>query len=170
MGSNMAYADLQLCERRTWVQRVLGGAVVLLWLLNVGSVGWSHEAKAPYQEAVRAYSQNRDAEALEAVKRALSIYPNYAEAHFLMGLISMRQNRTAEATAAIQKAVSIYPNFAEAHYQLAVLLQQQKKLKPAEAELLKAVEIFPNYTEASLLLAGIYEQQKEPDKALTAYR
>ena len=61
--------------------RVLWGLVISVILLGGGHVVWSHEAKAPYQKAVRAYSQHRDAEALDAVKRALSIYPNYAEAH-----------------------------------------------------------------------------------------
>ena len=57
---------------------------------------------------------NHDAEAIEAIKRALNIYPNYAEAHFLLGLIYARQKKAADAVAAFQKAISVYPNFAEA--------------------------------------------------------
>ena len=105
----------------TWV---IWGAALLMMLLG-SDVVWGHEAKAAYQEAVRAYSQHRDPEALDAVTRALSIYPNYAEAHFLLGLIAIRQNRVAEATEVFQKAVSIYPNFAEARYHVAAVLRQQ---------------------------------------------
>ena len=79
-----------MSERRTYLSRVVWGLVISVVLLGGGHGVWSHEAKAPYQEAVRAYSQHRDAEALNAVKRALSIYPNYAEAHFLLGLIAVR--------------------------------------------------------------------------------
>jgi tetratricopeptide (TPR) repeat protein len=123
--------------------RVVWGLMISAVFLGGGHGVWSQEAKAPSREAVRAYSQKRDAEALDAVKRALSIYPNYAAAHFLLGLIAARQHKAADATEAFQKAVNIYPNFAEAWYQLAVLLQQQHTLKPAEAELRKTVEIFP---------------------------
>src|SRR5688572_12875656 len=93
------------------------GFAVLLSLLAAVEGAWGHEAKAPYQEAVRAYSENRDPEALEAITRTLDIYPNYAEAHFLQGLIYSRQHKAADAITSFQKAISIYPNYAEARYQ-----------------------------------------------------
>jgi tetratricopeptide (TPR) repeat protein len=56
--------------------------MISLILLGGGHGVWSHEAKAPYQEAVRAYSQNRDAEAVDAFEAAIRARPDFLQAHY----------------------------------------------------------------------------------------
>ena len=52
---------------------------------------------------------------------ALRINPDYAEAHYNLGVVYGQQGRTDEAIREYQAALRINPDYAEAHYNLGVV-------------------------------------------------
>lgn len=60
-------------------------------------------------------------EAAEKLRKAVSIYPNHAYAHNLLGVALREQGQFKDAKASYLKAISIDKNYANAHYNLAVL-------------------------------------------------
>ena len=86
-------------------------------------------------------------EAIEASTMALSIKPNYAEAHNNMSIALKEQGMLKEALDATKKALSIKPNFAEALYNMGCVLYEQGKLKEALETYKKAILIKPNFAE-----------------------
>lgn len=59
--------------------------------------------------------------AAEKLRKAVSIYPNHAYAHNLLGVALREQGQFNDAKASYLKALSIDKNYANAHYNLAVL-------------------------------------------------
>ena len=85
--------------------------------------------------------QGKLAEAIEAYTKALSINPNYAEAHNNMGIILQDQGKQEEAIEAYIKALSINPDYTDAHNNMGVTLQDQGKLEEAIEAYTKALSI-----------------------------
>ena len=73
---------------------LLMGITVLVTIHTSVHPSWGHEAKAPYREAVQAYSQNRDAEALIAFTAAKTLQPTMAEAFYHAGEVNSRSSST----------------------------------------------------------------------------
>ncbi|MFP6886676.1 MAG: tetratricopeptide repeat protein, partial [Opitutales bacterium] len=64
-------------------------------------------------------------EAEHHFRQAIKIDPEYAKAHFRLGLLVTETKCYGEAFEHYEKALKINPNYAEAHYQVAVLLMDQ---------------------------------------------
>jgi protein O-GlcNAc transferase len=83
-------------------------------------------------------SQNRFEQAATCFERALSIRPDYPEAHNSLSNIRRIQKKPAEAIALARKALELKPGFPDALAHSAVLFQQVcgwKELKETEPEL-----------------------------------
>jgi protein O-GlcNAc transferase len=63
-------------------------------------------------------SRDRFDEAMANFRKALEIKPNYAEAHYHMGLALADKGRLADAIASYRKALTIKPDYAEARKHL----------------------------------------------------
>lgn len=71
--------------------------------------------------------------ALDEVKQALSIEPNYVDAYNLRGLIFMRMNDPQLAQDSFQRAAALRPNDPDVAHNHGWLLCQQKKFAQSEA-------------------------------------
>ena len=60
-------------------------------------------------------------EEIREYQAALRINPDYAEAHYNLGVVYTRQGRIDEAIRELQAALRINPDFADAHYNLGVI-------------------------------------------------
>ena len=67
-------------------------------------------------------------EAIQAYNKALSIKPNYAEAHNNIGNALKDQGKLQEAVVAYKKAISNKSNYAEAYNNMGNALKDQGKL------------------------------------------
>lgn len=82
--------------------------------------------------------EGRDAEAARSFRQALSIKPNWAEAHSLLGSALAESGSLAEAEAELRKAVTLKPDYAEGWNFLGEFLKKQGKGAEAQEAFKKA--------------------------------
>jgi tetratricopeptide (TPR) repeat protein len=100
-----------------------------------------HDAAAYYHYAAMLYKRaqtdgrNDYQQAIQNVNDALRLNPNFAEAHFELGLIALAQGKMEQSIAALQKAVSLEPELAAAHYRLGLAYKRVGNETRAQEEL-----------------------------------
>jgi predicted CXXCH cytochrome family protein len=87
-------------------------------------------------------------QAQQALKRALEINPNQAEAQNLLGLVAVQKNDPAGAEAQFRDALRSQPDLAEAHNNLGNVLAGAHLYPEAEYHFQRAIAINPTYAEA----------------------
>ena len=113
--------------------------------------------KTLYLEAMVALMEQKPEKAIPPLKAALTIDPNYAEAHNTLGSIYMQQKRFAAAEAEFIKAGSnrLYLTPEKAYHNLGNLYRRQDKNEQALGCYIKAIgfnaDYFPTYYELSSL-------------------
>ena len=123
------------------------------------AVGELSEAKGIYRKILRdapnhpitlhlmgviAYQNRENDVALDFIKKALIIKPDYAEAHSNLGAVLRELGRLNDAEESYKKALSIKPDFAETHSNLGHVLHALGKFDEAADSLRKAVGIEPD--------------------------
>ena len=69
------------------------------------------------------------------LRKAISIDPTFAPAHFQLGILYEDRKKLSEAIEAYQKAIVIDPNFQAAHYRLAQVYRANREAAKANSEL-----------------------------------
>ena len=108
-------------------------------------------------------------EAIEAYKKAITIKPDYAEAHYNMGNALKEQGKLNEALEAYNKIISIKPDYAAAHNNMGIALQDLGKLDEAIEAYKKAVSINPTYSEAHYNMGNALKDLGKLEEAQEAY-
>lgn len=98
-------------------------------------------------------------EVIEASNKALSIKPNYPEAHLNIGVTLQDQAMMKEAIATFKKTLSLKPDYADIYWNLsstAETIQESKKF------LEQCLEADTNYLRAKLTMSALkfYEDDK----------
>lgn len=101
----------------------------------------------------------RTDEAIQATSRALTISPDYAPAHYALGLIREDQGRLDLARGHYETALASDPLYAEAHYNLGTLLANEGRLAEAVDHFQQALTVNPMYAQAHNNLAAIFFAQ-----------
>ena len=91
-----------------------------------------------YRSGLMLAGEGRDAEAVKAFRQALSIRPDWAEAHSLLGSILFRAGNYPEAEVELRKAVTLKPDYAEGWNFLGEFLKGQGKDGEAQEAFKKA--------------------------------
>ena len=79
--------------------------------------------------------------------------PDYANAHYNLGVTLKELGRLDEALASYTQAIALKPDLAEAHSDLGNTLQELGRLDEAEASYTQAIALKPDYAEAMLNLS-----------------
>ena len=106
---------------------------------------------------------------VDAYNKALAIEPNYADAHYNIGMALQRQGKLKEAIKAYNKALAIKPDNAEAYNNMGIALHEQGKLEEVIEAYNKALAIKPDYAEAYYNMGGTLEEQGKLEEAIEAY-
>jgi Flp pilus assembly protein TadD len=127
---------------RRWFTVMMLAAVLALGggIRFAGAQGVQQKVKAFSDKAAQDYmkegllqaGEGRDAQAAAAFRQALSIKPDWAEAHSLLGSALSRAGDLHEAEAELRKAVKLKPDYAEGWNYLGEFLQQHGKEKEAQ--------------------------------------
>jgi tetratricopeptide (TPR) repeat protein len=110
------------------------------------------------------------AEAIEHYRRAVEIWPDYAETHYDWGTALARQGRLAEAIEHYRQALEIKPDFAVAHSDWGAVLLQQGKLAEAIEHYQQALQINPDSADAHANWGVALLQQGKPTEAIDQFR
>ena len=82
-----------------------------------------------------------DPMAMEAARRAVSLAPDAAESHALLGWAYLLRSEPQSALLELQKAVDLGPASGEAHYLLSQALRQMGKVSAAKEEEIRAADL-----------------------------
>ncbi len=108
------------------IERTLGG-----YLKTAPRDPWAY-----YHYAVILRSErHNDLAAADALREALRLNPNFAEAHLELGVIATAQGKTEQAIADLEKAIQLDPRLAAAHYRLGLVYQKIGNQERAKTEL-----------------------------------
>ena len=80
------------------------------------------------------WQQGEFAKAVEELRAATRIRPDYAEAYYTLGTVLKQQGELRESASALREAIRLQPDFAGAHTTLAGVLRQLGDREGAAAE------------------------------------
>ncbi|HXG35960.1 MAG TPA: tetratricopeptide repeat protein [Dehalococcoidia bacterium] len=123
-----------------------------------------------FRLATEFYNAGDFRKALGEIEAAISLGPNYPEAHNNRGVALRRYlGQHEEALAAYERAIELRPDYAEAHYNRGVALANLERYEEALVAFGRAIELRPDFVEAHYnqgLALGKLERYEE---ALEAY-
>jgi Flp pilus assembly protein TadD len=123
------------------ISLALGGAAPFSWAQGV-----QEKVKAASERAAKDYlthglmlaGEGRDEDAAKSFRKAISLRPDWAEAHSLLGSALARAGDLKEAEAELRKAVTLKPDYAEGWNYLGQFYKDQHKDKEAQEAFRKA--------------------------------
>jgi tetratricopeptide (TPR) repeat protein len=110
-------------------------------------------AKKEFDAASKAMFNQEWPKAIQRLRRAISVYPQYAPAYNNMGVAYGRMNDPAKEREALEKAISLDDHFVPAFVNLAKLSLREHDSGRAEALLENALRTDPTNAETMTLLA-----------------
>jgi len=102
------------------------------------------------------------AKSIRNFQKAIETYPNYAQAHFMLGTALMETGKPLEAQKSLEEAIRIDEQLGGAHLALGTLHSAQGKLPEAEKSLLRGMELEPGVAGAHYELAKVYWAMGKP--------
>jgi TolB-like protein/class 3 adenylate cyclase len=113
----------------------------------------------------------RLAAAEAALTKVLSLAPNHARAHCLLGFIQIFTNRAAQGTAACERALTLDRNLAVAHGQIGFAKYVTGHGEETEAHIMEAFRLSPRDTSAYLWMVwvGVAKLQLGADEEAVAW-
>lgn len=109
------------------------------------------DARAHFDRGVDAYRGNRDEEAVEAFRQAVQLDPDFAEAHYRLGLALNVTGQSDEADKSFERALKVYekltkrdPKDANAFYFMGLSYEKLGKYEEAVRVLKEAVRNSPD--------------------------
>ena len=96
------------------------------------------------------------------LKKAISLNPKYANAHYNLGVVFIDRGNLEKAELELKEAIKLKSDFAIANYNLGFILKDLGRLKEADSYNQKALEINPHFTDAYLSLSTMYSGNKVP--------
>jgi superkiller protein 3 len=101
---------------------------------------------------------------------AISIDPNHASAHNMLGKTLVSQNKLDEALASYHRAIALEPTNARFHYGLGFALKTQGRDDEAIAAYSKAIELDPKFETAYIGLGNALSRQGKLDESIDCLR
>jgi tetratricopeptide (TPR) repeat protein len=93
---------------------------------------------------------------MQHFQKAIELYPQYAEAYQLLGVMHLQGGKFADAEPELQKATDIEPNLSTAYFALGICRNYMAKYPEAEAALLKGLELDPQSADGHYELGKTY--------------
>ena len=122
-----------------------------------------------YFQALQAYQKGEKGKAWFLVEKSLEIWPEYARAWNLRGILLGETDRYNEALESFAKALHWAPFHPVYLYNTASLLYRNGKYDAAQKRISEALEAKINLAEGYYLQGLIFKEQRKPRQALLAF-
>ena len=123
------------------------------------------EAKVAYEKGRAALAENKTDAAISHLQKAAEIYPDFYDAHILLGQLHMDAARWEKAEASLRQAVKINPKGVAAMVSLGEVYRRQKKYEAGQSVLEEALKLDNNSWESNFTLGRIHWELKDIGKA-----
>lgn len=120
-------------------------------VVNSFSQAVPKSAQQLFERAVKLSGDGKTEDATSSLAEAIRIFPDYFEAHLLLGRMFLSANRLAEATTELDRAREINPKDDRAYQSFGVILMRQKNFAVAVAVLAEAERLNPTNPVNTLL-------------------
>jgi tetratricopeptide (TPR) repeat protein len=124
------------------------------------------KARKEVEEAGKAISKQDWSKAVELLNQAIAIYPQYAAAYNILGVVYANMNDPVHEQQALEKAVSLDEHYAPACQNLVKLYLREKSYPQAETLLGKGLRADPNNGVYLMLMADVQYMQGHYDAAI----
>ncbi len=114
-------------------------------------------------------ADRRYGEAIEPLKIALDLQPEYVQAHLALGDAYLKQGDTAEARAEYLRALELQPNYAAAFDGLGRLFETTGQDDQAEQQYRKSLEINVAFADSYTHLGDLFLRRSRPDDAIQLF-
>ncbi len=114
-------------------------------------------------------ADRRYGEAIEPLKIALDLQPDYVQAHLALGDAFLKQGDTGEARAEYLRALELQPGYAPAHDGLGRLFETMGRDEEAEQQYRKTLEINVAFADAYTHLGDLYLRKERPADAIQLF-
>lgn len=111
-----------------------------------------HAARKEFERAGKSAEKGANHEAIQHLRKALAIYPDYAEAHNDLGVGYLRQAAYAEAVAEFQAAIALDSSAARPLGNLAIAWVALRRYRDAEFTARRAISLDPGFASAKRAL------------------
>jgi|SRR4051812_29996251 tetratricopeptide (TPR) repeat protein len=138
-----------------------GPPVISAYDLNV-----PEKAKTLLDKGMEAYSAGDKNAALDKIRKAIKVYPQYVQAYNNLGVVLISMDDRQGAQVAFEKALKLNDRFAPAYVNLARLMLRDHDLPKAGALLEKALASDPSNLEGLSVEANVQFLQGDFAKAL----
>ena len=119
-------------------------------------------------EAAELAGQERLDEAAERYRQASQIEPDFAEAHYNLGVVLQWQGKAIDAAGAFRRAINLKPDYFEAHTNLGAALETLGRPEDAISAYRQALTVNPSHARAHSNLGSALQKLKRPDEAIAA--
>jgi len=124
------------------------------------------KARKIFEKAVDAFRKARLDDAFGLVQKALGVYPDYAQALTLRGVLNMRKGDTRQAQPDLEKAVELDRADDTGFAALGALYNTEKRFDDAIQVLQRGITINPTSWQSQMELARAQVGKKDADAAL----
>ena len=108
--------------------------------------------------------------AIKSFEKAIALNPNYAEAHYNLGVAFQRVNQLEDAIECYKKALIDKHAYPDAHNNLGLINLEQGNLDLAIKSFEWAIAYSPDYAVAHNNLGAAFQELKQFDKAVKQYK
>ena len=108
-------------------------------------------------------------QAIVALKKVISMKPDYIEAYSNISVALLEKGKLDEALEACKKAVLLNPNYANAYYNMGKIFHEQGKLDEAIEVYKKSITLNSNYADAYANMGVALKEKGMLDEAVEAY-
>ena len=108
--------------------------------------------------------------AINSFKKALALNPDYAEAHYNLGVAFQRTNQLDNAVECYEKSITLKHAYPTAHNNLGVIMLERSQLDSAVKSFEWAVAYSPEYAEAHNNLGSAFQELNQFDLAKEQFK
>lgn len=123
------------------------------------------EAKAEFEKSKSLLKKGKLEDGQQHLREAIRLYPDYYQAHLLLGTSLTDQRQWKEAEQALLRSLQINERFAPSYFALGLLYKQQGKIEDARTALENGLRAAPDSGEGHIELAEILLAQGEVEEA-----
>jgi len=113
-------------------------------------------ARKEFEAGRRGMKAQDAAGSAQHFQKAIALYPQYAEAYQLLGVVHLEAGKLGQAEPELQKAAEIEPHMSTAQFALGICRNLMAKYKEAEAALLRGLALDPASPDGHYELAKTY--------------